>query len=197
MNRIYDLIGSGTQWCIAGGYAACPALATDMDVWIYQVKDDLETVRRQLIVNIERLTTTLNETRPIWPEKRFLWTSSAETQLAPAYQGINVQILKVGDFIEPHSHRSKPIHLMVTDATSPGEILEGFDISTHAVAIDQSGRIWKHSGWTAPHQPPAVLFVAKNGKTPERYDRICRRFGHVPQMHVQNHIREVMNGNHE
>ncbi len=43
MMTIPDLLPESLrgQWCIAGGYAACPALASDIDVWVYNAADAL------------------------------------------------------------------------------------------------------------------------------------------------------------
>jgi hypothetical protein len=171
------LLPEGTKWCIAGGFAACPALAGDVDVWVYGVKhDDVVTTQAQLIAHIEQWCAANNVKRPIWPEKRYCFEKQAESREFFAYGQVAVRIEKIGVLYSPRSARVKPIHLMVTDAYTPGEIVRGFDISTHAVAIDSTGRIWKHDTFTAPHQPPAVLTT--NEKTAGRYSRICQRFGH-------------------
>ncbi len=176
----HNLFPAGTKWCIAGGYAACPALATDIDVWVYDVKEiargDIGYRRAELIAYVEQWVASQNINRPIWPERRYRFETQEQTETMMAYDQLVNHIEKVGVLYSPRSAGVKPIHLMVTTAYDPGSLISGFDVSTHAVAIDHDGRLWKHALWTAPHQPPAVIQV--NAKTQERYQRICKRFGH-------------------
>lgn len=153
------LIPKGLRWCVAGGYAACPALARDVDVWVYGIKGDVLESRRDEIAGHIRTT-------------GYTFLVSDETRQAPTYEHDTVTILKVGTVEEV-----TPIHIMVTDAMTPMMILEGFDVSTHAVAIMPDGIVVTHPRWTAPHLPPREIRI--NEKTPDRMARIAARFGHV------------------
>lgn len=154
-----DLIPAGLDWCIAGGYAACPALARDIDVWIYNIaSEDLESQRDLLAQELSRVY-------------RCAFVPSTETRASSSYLQDKISILKVGEVIQ-----RKPIHLIVTDAGRPMDILCGFDVSTHAVATLPNGDVVVHPLYTHPGQPPIAL--ASNEKTPERLARIAARFGH-------------------
>lgn len=161
-------------WCIAGGWAACPALGEDRDVWVFNLgKATLEAKRDELGAHVLK-------------RYRHRVTLSTETREAPGYEQeeTGVTILKVADISlsQPYpgdrgAGHSAKIHLMVTDALSPLHILQGFDISTHAIAIDATGTIWKHPKWTSVVEPPVILYESRSGKTPARMQRICQRFG--------------------
>lgn len=168
------------QWCIAGGAAACPALAADIDVWVYGIDtDELDGVRAVILSYLEQLIAGFNVNKPIWPEKRYRLESLVECEEFVAYEHAHCRIEKVAIVTSPKRFpvRVKPVHIMVTDAPDPGTILQGFDVSTHAVAIDYDGRIWKGNNWTHPGEKPIALL--DNEKTPERMARIAARFGHT------------------
>lgn len=168
------------SYCVAGGWAACPALAQDMDVWVYAVPfEALELARTELLEHLEA-----ENTKGAYYKRPFYVVPETQVENhrgTDQYEGVNVQILKVGrvevrrESARLHKER-KEIHLLVTDAHSPGEILQGFDVSTHAVAIDWNGIIWTHPAWTPPQMEPTVLM--ENEKTPVRMAKIRARFGH-------------------
>ncbi len=172
------LLPAGALWCVAGGWAACPALATDMDVWVYGAPTiDLSLRRAALLAHLEQWAATNNTKRPIWPEKRYRVSPQETSETFLAYEGLDCAIEKVAVITLPRTAQAKPIHLMVTDAPDPGTLLQGFDVSTHAVAIDHTGRIFRHPQWTAPHQTP--IEILHNEHTPDRMARIAARFGHT------------------
>lgn len=153
-----NLIPDHLLWCIAGGWAACPALASDMDVWVYSVAHtDLLDVRREIIKHL-------------------------------AVEGFEFETLddkvKIGDY--PDELQTKKvawvtigtteIHLMVTTAWSPRELVNSFDISTHMVAIDQDGRVIRGEDWTPVSVPPRI--VNYYPATQARLEKISARFGH-------------------
>jgi hypothetical protein len=179
------------KWCVAGGYAACPALATDIDLWVYGIDHrNLENERNILRSLLMHRVDELNEGRPKWAEKRYGYVREEGQETTVVYEQESHLIEKVGVVTCPRvafvndenlhatDARTKPIHIMVTTAADPGSLISGFDISTHAVALDYSGRVWKHNLFTGPHEKPAVLRV--NPNTQNRLDRICKRFGHKP-----------------
>jgi hypothetical protein len=165
------------RWCVAGGYAACPALAKDIDVWVYGLhNDDLEVARAAILAHLEQTVAGLNTKAPIWPEKRYQLENQVETRQFLAYEGLDCRIEKVGAVTPPERLHLLPVHIMVTSAPDPGSLLTGFDVSTHAVAIDHSGRVFKHTNYTHPGEPPFALL--HNVHTPDRMARIAARFGH-------------------
>jgi hypothetical protein len=181
---------SGSKWCVAGGYAACPALSADIDLWIYDIpKDDLLDERDHFTELLKTVTDGLNVNRPLWAEKRYGFVREEGQEQTEIYDQIENLIEKIGVFTTPRvafknngnfssaSVKVKPVHIMVTTAPDPGSLISGFDISTHAVAIDFTGRVWTHAQFTGPHQKPAVIRVGTN--TQARLDRVCKRFGHA------------------
>lgn len=70
---------------------------------------------------------------------------------------------------------SLKIHLMVTTARTIQDILDGFDVSTHQIAIGSNGYVVKGRGWTPITEAPVALL--NNPQTPERMERIARRYG--------------------
>lgn len=163
----HNLFPEGTKYCVAGGYAACPALANDIDVWVYGVAaDDLQIARAELLLHIVK-------------QDFHVSTEGGDNIVSEEYESENQRcsILKVAAVGIGRGNGNMPLHIMVTDAKTPVQILQNFDVSTHAVALTPGGVV-KHPKWTPPHVPPVALLDHKT--TPARMERIARRFGHLP-----------------
>ncbi len=157
-----DMLPADVEWCIAGGYAACPALAGDIDVWVYGVDtSNLQIRRGEVLLHLAR--------------KRYnVTTESGDNMVDEEYETKQCSVLKVGRI----DRNEKPtIQIMVTDAPTPNELLANFDVSTHAVAVDMDGTVYRHDGWTPPQVPPVALL--NHSTTPRRMERIAARFGHA------------------
>lgn len=170
------------SYCVAGGWAACPALANDMDVWVYRVPvADLMTARVEILAHLA----TVNKS--IRPRSFYVESQDSPTRIVEgfdSYLGLDVSILKVA-MVEPKLGRRsaiKPIHLMVCSAPSVQQILQGFDVSTHAVAINWNGEVHQHPFYTPPHQAPEQLLY--NEKTANRMVKIAKRYGHPVPLEV-------------
>lgn len=147
---------------IAGGYAACPALASDIDLWVMAPPNQLGATRKTIINWLET---------EMWPYE--VQEDQRLSVLGPAAAyGYDVIAGKVAIVKSPHM--THPIHIMVVDR-SPAELLETFDISTHQVAI-VFGNVVKGSGWTPVTVPPVML--RNTPTTPERMRKIAARYGH-------------------
>lgn len=159
------LLPEDTRFCIAGGYAACPALAKDIDVWVYGVSEaELQERRAELISHLALNGYTLQ-------------TEDCLDVPQPQYEHTRTT-LKVGVVTKGAGLPcGKPVHVMVTSAETIRDILDGFDVSTHAVAIGSNGYVVKHPEWTPPHEMPALM-TSRNEKSIERMARIAARFGH-------------------
>lgn len=150
---------------IAGGYAACPALAQDMDVWV--LSPNPEQTRLEILGYLKGS-----------PYHRgVVEQSDVESAQSDLYEH-ECTILKVAEVhvrgFEP------PIHIVVADAKNVLEILDGFDVSTHQVAITPAEGIVRGPHWTPVNEPP-VAFKA-NINTPKRMERITARFApHTPE----------------
>ncbi len=124
------------KWVIAGGWAACPALASDMDVWVLGI-DDIDVVREELLAHT-------GTSSGVFVGRYLVVQVQDEIRTAPGYEIENVLIRKVAKLTAVNLS----IHLLVTDAPSPAELLMGFDISTHQVAILHNGIVVKGPNWT-------------------------------------------------
>lgn len=152
-------------WCIAGGYAACPALASDIDVWIYGVEpEDVETMVQAARAHLMQAGL-----------RHEIQDDTRTQEGAGNYVGLTCEIRKVAIV----TGAPQPIHLMVTTAYDPLELLSGFDISTHAVAILPNGTALRGDSWTPPHVDPRA--VHETTKTPARMAKIRARFGRDPK----------------
>lgn len=170
---------------IAGGYAACPSLAGDMDVWVLApcpfrnrhepekcAFDDLR-VHVWLQQRREELLTHLRRNYTRWQVAEETENRSVEHDGVPTpyTHDLAHMVLRVAKIT---SH-SLPIHLLVVDAEFPKQVIDGFDISTHSVALVPDVGVVRGSNWTPITDVPEVLRT--NEKTPDRMDKICTRYG--------------------
>lgn len=153
-------IAGGTDWCIAGGYAACPALAGDCDVWIYGIdKDDLDTARQSLLVRLA------DDIEPQDNPER----DDPEAYLGACYT-LKVGVLGLR-------------HILVTSAGGVRELLDGFDISTHQCAITSEGAFVAGDNWTQIWRQPHVLRVG-GAHTADRLIKIVDRYFFLRAAHT-------------
>lgn len=152
-----NLLPDGYKWCIAGGWAACPALASDQDVWVYDrfsAAQDMGVLLSHLALQGFHFSTDMKD----------------QAKTDDSYGDERTEIYKVA-VVE-----NKPnIHLMLTNAPSIMDILNGFDVSTHQVAIASEGFIVKGNGWTPVSECPVMLL--NNPQTPARLAKIQERYG--------------------
>lgn len=158
-----NLIPEGLTYFIAGGYAACPALASDIDVWVtVPIEDPLDP-----------LTSMMKARGALFGHLTFQGFDFTEENVphskADRYiSGTDLMVWKLARI-----NTSTPIHIMITEGTVD-EVLEGFDISTHQVALTQDRGVVKGSGWTPITQYPRVLIWTL--KTLDRLQKIVTRY---------------------
>ena len=147
---------------MAGGWAACPSLAEDQDIWILEPIRDLMNVREEILVHLA--------------QQGFDHTEEGQNQVNTGYPP-SFGIIKVAE-VRP-SDRSHPIHLLLTSSATPEELIAGFDVSTHQIAITHTGHVVRGVNWTSITVPPVVISINK-GKptTPQRLRKIAQRYGH-------------------
>lgn len=153
---------------IAGGYAACPALAADMDVWVPVSAHRMSTERA-------RILTWLEDT--MWPyetltDRRFVVLDNSDAHY-PIAAGKVAIVRSV--------HMSHPVHIMVV-SHKVKELLESFDVSTHQIALAY-GNVVKGSGWTPITVPPVKL--KDTPTTDARMEKIAARYGHTLTQEVR------------
>lgn len=161
------------QVVIAGGYAACPHLAGDIDLWVFT--DTLISTRDRIIKDAKELGFhALVET----PE-------TTTEIIAPndfGYDELGFQVMKVLSmpwWVEDDKgqFRNCPLHVMVTNAPGVIGLLLGFDVSTHQVAVTPRGDVVYGPDWTPLDEEPVKLF--DTSKTDARMQKITARYQHL------------------
>lgn len=146
--------------CIAGGFAACPSLATDMDVWVFVPKSaTLEEAREAILQHLKA-------------ERFYAKEEAEERRERSTDEGgyeISGRVLKVAKVLV-----AMDIHILVTDFELGG-LLSSFDISTHQVALVPGGMI-RGGDWTPITEPPVKL--KDTPTTDARMEKIAKRYGH-------------------
>lgn len=162
---------------IAGGYAACPALAQDVDVWLpmpdFVEWEQVQATRDQLARYLHetfgaRFTVqdgqgSKRDTIPAWDRHRLL--SHAEGYVMP------IPIYRAGSVDYPGA--SLPYHLIVVGG-DVDDVLSSFDITTHQVALTSKGVV-RGEQWTPPWVRGTVLH--QKYTTPERMRKLEARYG--------------------
>lgn len=176
---------------IAGGYAACPALASDVDVWITTGAigdlddwDKVYALRLRLIEWIRstpalsplRITSFVEEDGDRTPRdpsrSRLAGNTSWFTNLKSTHEGyiMVLPVRRVGVVtIEGHS---LPYQLIAVGG-SVDDVLSSFDISTHQIALTSKGVV-KGEHWTPVWEPPVVITTKYT--TPARMEKIRERY---------------------
>lgn len=148
-------LADGRLWCIAGGWAACPQLASDQDVWVFAgalrhdspIEDRLSRLAR---LRLEMLC----EFMEITPEGPSIADSKGDHQdfdedNLQRYGDMNFGVIKVGILGDRH--------ILLTDAADIQQLLSHFDISTHQCAIDEDMNFIRGTGWTPITDDPKIL----------------------------------------
>lgn len=156
-----QLLPEGLTAIIAGGYAACPALAADMDVWV-QTDQPLALVRQQILNHL------FTQNIP------FVAQDSNDQHIVDGcgYDDMPVNIRKVAQVRFPSMI---PIHVMVTDAP-PVALLLAFDISTHQMAIGPDDEEIRGPEWTPLEVEPVIIRNHDQPKTLARLAKITARY---------------------
>jgi hypothetical protein len=156
----------GGEYCIAGGFAACPALADDVDVWLYGIDvfdgDDNGGVNEHKRVR-ELLEDRL---RRDYGDADFEASNNETCYIGTGF------VTRVGYVFVNH----QKFHVLITDQPTPQALVNAFDVSTHAVAINSDGQVFRGEGWT-PTMVPTVK-LKDTSTTDARLKKIAVRFGH-------------------
>lgn len=143
-------IAAGYDWCVAGGWAACPQLAGDQDVWIF---GDIASDQTKLLMRLLKVP-------------GFVAAKEEEQHEDYILRDASVRIAKVGTL----GNR----HIMVTSATDEMDLLKQFDISTHQCALTSDMEFIAGPEWTPITQAPIALFPTP--QTPARLEKIRARY---------------------
>lgn len=152
-----DLLPTGTNAYIAGGYAACPERALDIDLWVrVPTLEDLSLFRQQLLDHLV--------------ERRFAFTPLEDRrEYKDDYGEFMGGVMKVAKV----PYAPYPIHIMVTDL-GPVDLCDTFDISTHMVAWDGERCFRNPDKWTALTEDPIAW--KDTPTTTERLEKIRTRY---------------------
>lgn len=160
----------GDNWFVAGGYAADPKLATDIDLWI--TVEDTE----QAADEHARLQQWLADAGfQFEPQDMQALPQLVDTNRKDNYGATEfVVVYKVAVITSWRGvWFSKPVHLLLTTATVQ-EVLTSFDISTHAVALLPNGQFVYGEHWTPKTVDPVIL--RDTPTTPARFVKIKARY---------------------
>jgi hypothetical protein len=146
---------------IAGGFAADHERAQDVDVWVLNGRNGSFEAREQieefLVNNFQELELVRN--LGLYPDSNVVAT------LKRAFLGHDVQLLTTGAF-------------------TTKELVNGFDISTHQVALQQVGELMKVThgdDWTSLHEQPRVTRFSTPADTLRRLHKVTQRYGTQPR----------------
>lgn len=153
------LLPEGTPYFVAGGWAACPALATDMDIWV--ISRTPAPTRTELLDHF-KMRLFVDE----YEEER---SDEVEGDVDAYSNPLTLKVARV-------SIGQKRFHILVTSGDIT-DVLNGFDISTHQVAITDSGTVVRGYSWTPITEPPVKL--KDTPTTDVRMLKIATRYGHA------------------
>ena len=165
-----NLLPANTDWFIAGGYAACPALASDRDVWVTAETSDMDATRERILAHLET---------------EFEKWQIVVLEPSQRQEGTYALSLKVARVITP----GVPCEIIVTDAENAHALIDGFDVSTHQIAILPNGMVVKGALWTSITERPIKL--RDSDTTDARMVKIATRYGHVKETAIAETSYEV------
>lgn len=153
---------------IAGGFAASPALASDIDLWVSVPSNwSLNEVRQEILDHLQSTGCDFKELE----DRRV-----SDDVFVDAEYMINLDMRKVAII---HGERAmgyeKPVHVIVVNG-GPVDVLAGFDISTHQVALWR-GRVLKGPQWTPLSEYPVKLKDTLT--TDARMVKLTKRYAHL------------------
>lgn len=148
------------DWCIAGGFAACPDKAGDCDVWVLTGGDEsLGSVRDGILQRLQAL------------DIAFVEESTPFSDVLESYAtGVNIGTTKCARLADGRQ-------IIVTTADSASELLDAFDVSAHQIALTSDGELVRGSGFTPIDQPVRALL--RNEYTDSRLTKIACRYRQV------------------
>ena len=159
-----NLLPENVKWCIAGGYAACPALAGDVDIWV-MAEGPIFDAYAQIVTHLQQ---TFDDERLVISPRPDMSHDRSVHELYVDDVTIEVAQLYTD---------GRNFHIMVTYNATPEAIIQRFDISTHQVAVTSTGRVVLGPQWTPPHVMPTIIRHTGD-RTAKRYEKICHRYGH-------------------
>jgi hypothetical protein len=151
---------------IAGGYAACPDKAGDIDVWLLDqdIKGSTWNLQHSIALQIDR---TVNAFR------RF--PDDVPEHVQKDYQDTTFALLRAY-----HSKVSgKTVQILAAPEKTLQELVNRFDVSTHAIGymLADPFTLVKGKNWTPIDQQPRACHLNTPDSTRERLVKLCARYG--------------------
>lgn len=145
------------QWIVAGGWAACPQLATDTDVFVLAGKHvDLLELRQELLDHLKDTGLEFSE--------------ESETREFIGYDGL----VGIGKVARVWRDDGSVIHILVASTSDPRDVLNSFDLSISMVGIMPDGRVITTNYTTSPVEP--IIVVKDTPTTAARLKKYNTRF---------------------
>lgn len=139
-NLLPDTSDTYDRYLIAGGWAVCPALADDRDLFILAGPSaDLQEIRQEVLDHLKA--------------EGFEFTEEQETREFIGYDGL----VGIGKVAKVQFENGQDIHVLVASTKIPQEVLNSFDLSICMVGITQDGTLVKSEYWTPPTELPTVM----------------------------------------
>jgi hypothetical protein len=164
---------------IAGGFAACPALASDVDVWVPVLGDvSVLNAARTRILSHLRLHGFNFEEQDGRGSKREQFaldrSLSRDIFVSSTFEGYHLSLL-IRRVATVSAQGSLPYHIIIVNG-EVDDVLSSFDISTHQCALTVRGFV-AGEDWTPLHEDPKVITLKYT--TAERLLKIRNRYAHL------------------
>lgn len=158
---------------IAGGYAASPGTAGDIDLWILAdekgAKFDPTAIWKHLRENVDCEGVHKNRAAG-YPHNNLVAAIPAHSKRWLHYE-LSERAITVD---------KKDIHVLVSDFRTPQELVDAFDISTHAIAL--KGACFTFAKfYTSLGVTPYVARFDTPAHTLARLQKICARYDLKPR----------------
>lgn len=165
----HDILPNDMWGFVAGGYAACPSLAGDIDLWVNESDDNEDIEAATLLLRRQRILTHLMSRGFSFQEEQSLRTEAVD---GDGYDNLPVTTMKVAKVM----FYPKPIHIMVANASIVA-VLKAFDVSTHQIAVTNRDQELRGPDWTPLNVLPVAFRVTET--TIARMDKITKRYAHL------------------
>lgn len=165
---------------IAGGYAADPKLACDVDVWVsVPVENNMDVVREEILQHLrERDYFRFEELSDV----------RVENELVDAYTNLQTRKVAIVRGSQTLSY-TRPIHIIVTNGTVH-DVLASFDLSVCQVAITfpnvagpTVAKIVHGRNWTPTDE--SIIVLKDTPTTMARLMKYQARFVHLQAARLQ------------
>jgi len=181
-NQLLDLVPEGlhSRLAIAGGYAADPEKAEDIDLWVLEVRpaefDRIEQEIREHLAAQDRMGT------PVGIPAR----TPGNPEMYDEHEGNFrvVAIQAVEDHIHPFGQLIRRVQIIITAQPTLRALVNTFDVSTHAIGymlLDSEFEGFSCAeDYTSVHCQPRVLKFDRPEQTLPRIKKIAARYGFEP-----------------